>query len=205
MTTVSQGLVQGAHLGPVGCEMLPESTCFLSRRLEGRQIEDRGGRGVFAREPIAAGEVVAVWGGEVVTGDWLRRNGPEWTRVSLQIEDDLFLVAQREGPADWVNHSCEPNAGMRGQIVLVAMRDIETGEEICYDYSMTDASDYDVLDCRCGTPSCRGRISGRDWRKPELAHKYRGYFSPYIQQLIDREQSRQSRTLQRAKSRTSQR
>jgi len=165
-------------------------TCYLSRRLEGRRIPDRGGRGVYARLPIAAGEVLAVWGGEVVSGERLRRAGPAAVRVSLQIEDNLYLVSGREGPADWINHSCEPNAGLRGQVVLVAMRDIEVDEEICYDYAMSDGSDYDVLDCCCGTSSCRRKITGRDWRIPELVQRYHGYFSPYIQARIDREQQR---------------
>lgn len=174
--------------------MFRRPTCFLSHKLEGRAIPDRGGRGVFAKERVPAGCVVAVWGGEIVTRDWLRGKGPNVVRVSLQVEENLFLVSSHEGPADWVNHSCEPNAGMRGQIVLVAMRDIEPGEEVCYDYAMTDSSEYDVIECRCGMPTCRGRITGRDWRNPLLVRKYDGYFSPYIQQRIDRARSRALQT-----------
>jgi len=173
------------------------ATCLLSHRLVGRPIPDRGGRGVFAKEPVRAGEVVAIWGGEVVTRDWLRSQGPEVIRVSLQVEENAFLVSGREGPADWVNHSCDPNAGMRGQIVLVAMRDIAPDEEVCYDYAMTDSSEYDVIDCRCGSPRCRGRITGRDWRKPEIARAYDGFFSPYLQLRIDRARAKAEETRMR--------
>jgi enoyl-CoA hydratase/carnithine racemase len=57
----------------------------------------------------------------------------------------------------FINHSCDPNVGFRGQVVYVAMRDIAAGEELCHDYSMERSDDY-TLDCHCGSPLCRGRI-----------------------------------------------
>src|SRR5690606_33853967 len=86
---------------------------------------------------------------------------------------------------DFVNHSCEPNAGLLGQIGLVAMRAIAAEEEICYDYAMSDGSAYDEFDCSCGMRLCRGRISGSDWSIPRRQERYRGYFSPYLQRRID--------------------
>jgi hypothetical protein len=90
--------------------------------------------------------------------------------------------------ADYVNHSCEPNAGLQGAATLVAMRDIEPGEEITYDYAMTDTSAYDQFTCRCGANNCRSGITGDDWRNPELRSRYRGYFSSYLEDLIREEQ-----------------
>ena len=89
-------------------------------------------------------------------------------------------------PADYVNHSCEPNLGLRGQISLVALRDIQANEEVCFDYAMTDSTPYDEFECHCGLPTCRGTITGNDWKRPELWAKYAGYFSPYLQRRIDR-------------------
>ena len=60
----------------------------------------------------------------------------------------------------FINHSCEPNVGFAGNTVLVAMRDISPGEELTTDYALFD--DYDgMMQCRCGTPSCRATIGGR--------------------------------------------
>ena len=92
---------------------------------------------------------------------------------------------------DYFNHSCEPNAGLRGQIFLVAMRDIAKDEEITFDYCMSlsefEGSDFSIsFDCQCGAPSCRGRVTQLDWKRPELQRKYNGYFSLYIQEKIDR-------------------
>jgi hypothetical protein len=167
-------------------------TSYLDSRVEALPIPDRGGRGVFAREPIGAGEVIGAWGGEVIDRHTLRQQPPGANAITVQIDEDLFLLSSREGPGDWINHSCEPNVGVRGQIVLVTLRDVRAGEELCYDYAMTDGSDYDELDCACGTPSCRGRVTGDDWRRPELIERYRGYFSPYLARRIDLEYGRRS-------------
>ena len=86
------------------------------------------------------------------------------------------------------NHSCEPNLGVRGQIVFVAMRDIAAGEELTHDWAMTD-NDNSSTDCRCGAQNCRGTISGQDWQRPELQARYAGYFSEYLAEKI-RQQGR---------------
>ncbi|MGH3480630.1 MAG: SET domain-containing protein-lysine N-methyltransferase [Nocardioidaceae bacterium] len=73
----------------------------------------------------------------------------------------------------FLNHSCEPNVGFGGNVMLVAMRDIAAGAELTTDYALFD--DYDgSMECQCGRPACRGRIDGHDWQRPELQERYRG-------------------------------
>jgi hypothetical protein len=164
--------------------MFTQPTCYLSPKLEGRLRLDEN-KGVFACQPVKAGERLAVWGGEVVNWDLLAQIPQESRRYSIQIEEDLYLVTSREGPADWINHSCNPNAGLSGQVVLVAMRPIVVGEEICFDYAMSDGSPYDEFKCSCGAATCRKYVTGNDWLIPKLQQKYAGYFSPYIQHRIN--------------------
>jgi hypothetical protein len=79
--------------------------------------------------------------------------------------------------------------GFAGNIVLVAMRDISPGEELTTDYALFD--DYDgMMHCRCGTPSCRGMIGGRDWQRPDLQRKYGSYFSSYLLHRLARQPDR---------------
>jgi len=162
-----------------------QPTGFTSSKVEGRLIAGKGGRGVFAREKVRKGDMIVVWGGEVVTGETLRAMSEDRLRLALQVEDDLFLLTTSEGAADWVNHSCDPNAGLDGQIVLVALRDIRAGEEITFDYATSDASPYDEFECGCGSRICRGHIGADDWQLPDLQQRYAGHFSPYIQRRID--------------------
>lgn len=155
-----------------------------SSKLEGH-VRGDGERGLFARQPIAKGELLAVFGGKSVTYAELMEVPQDIRRLAIQVADDWYLLSIQDSEADWVNHSCTPNAGFQGQIVLVAMRDIHIGEEITFDYAMSDSSNYDEFDCMCGSPDCRGYVSGHDWRLPELQHRYQGFFTPHIQAKIE--------------------
>lgn len=144
------------------------------------------GDGVFAVEPIAAGETVVCFGGHACDLDELR-SLPEHQRThSIQVDEALFMVCDStsEDDADFVNHSCEPNVGIRGNIVLVAMSDIAPGDEICFDYAMSDSDDYDEFVCACGTASCRRLVTGGDWKRPDLQDRYAGWFSTYLERRI---------------------
>lgn len=143
------------------------------------------GRGSVAVDSIAAGEVVGAFGGRAITRDEFDLLPFDQQTRSIQIEEHLFLAGPTEPePADFINHSCAPNCGLRGSTVLVALRDIEPGEHLTYDYAMSDGSDYDEFECLCGAAGCRGKITGDDWMQPELQLRYRGYFSPYLANRI---------------------
>src|SRR5262245_48119615 len=96
-----------------------------------------GGRGLFADATIAEGEIVCVKSGHLLTRAELA--GCKWVanEAELQIADDLFLAplteAEFEGVMMFLNHSCEPNVGIQGQIVFVALRDVAAGEELTLD------------------------------------------------------------------------
>ena len=161
-------------------------TCYASPRLVGRRCAEKGGHGVFASELIRRGELLVVFAGSAVEASEIPQLPTAQRRLLLQVEEGLYLLSEVEGWADWVNHCCEPNAGLRGQVSLVAMRDIQAGEEICYDYAMSDGSGYDDFDCCCGAAGCRHLVSGDDWMKEELWERYRGHFSPYLAERIER-------------------
>lgn len=147
------------------------------------------GYGSFARHDICRGTVVATFGGPAVKRADLAQYPEERRRRSMQIDIDLYLVGPvvRE-PGDCINHSCAPNCGMRNATQLVAMCDIGEGVELTFDYAMSDSSDYDEFSCSCSTEQCRGLIRGGDWRLDDVRQRYVGYFSPYIQRLIDSSQ-----------------
>lgn len=163
--------------------MSDQPSSYLSPKLEARV--KTYGHGIFALTPIAKSEVIAVFGGAIYLWDAFQALPERERSLSLQVEENMFLVPQNIDSGDYVNHCCEPNAGLSGQIVLVAMRNIVPGEEVCFDYAMSDAIPYDEFTCECGAPGCRGRVSGDDWRNPVLQERYAGYFTPYIQGLID--------------------
>lgn len=163
------------------------STSYLSPKLEARTYPEKGGHGIFVGTAVTQGERLLVWGGDIVTKTQLAALPQPLRAYSIQVEEDLYLAARPDDepePADYINHSCNPNAGLDGQIVLVALRDIMPGEEICIDYAMCDGSPYDEFECQCGAANCRGRITGNDWQIPKLQEQYAGFFMPYLQRRI---------------------
>jgi SET domain-containing protein len=145
------------------------------------------GKGLFATRALAAGEIVAVKGGHVLTRSQWAELEPQLGSAEIQISEDLFIAParqdEREGSMLYTNHSCEPNIAIRGQIVFVAMREIAAGEELTHDWATTDDLDYQMA-CRCGRTTCRGTVTGRDWMKPELQQRYRGWFCWFLEQKI---------------------
>lgn len=165
--------------------MSVQPSSYLSPKLQGRPKANGNGNGIFAKEPLTKGELLAVFGGVVHAWDTFVTLPGKERSLSIQVEDNIFLVPDKIAEGDYVNHSCNPNAGLSGQIALVAMRDIQPGEEVCFDYAMSDTAPYDEFDCECGAPNCRGRITGSDWRIHELQKRYAGFFAPHVQRRID--------------------
>ncbi|MCA2002910.1 MAG: SET domain-containing protein [Chloroflexi bacterium] len=163
---------------------MKKSASYLNPKCEVREHR-KGGCGVFAVAHIAKDELVSLWGGRIIGAEDLDPSMPRFTQRILQLDEGLYLLTSEEPePNDYFNHSCEPNLGFFGQIGLTAMRDIQAGEELTFDYAMSDGSPYDEFECHCGLPHCRRRITGGDWQLPELWEKYDGYFSPYLARRI---------------------
>jgi uncharacterized protein len=157
---------------------------YLNPKCENREHHG-GGCGVFAKSNIAKDELISLWGGRIISKDDLDPSIPRFTQRVLQLDENLYLLTSEEPePTDCFNHSCDPNLGFFGQIGLVALREISAGEELTFDYAMSDGSPYDEFECYCGSKNCRKKVTGDDWKLPELWKKYDGYFSPYLARRI---------------------
>jgi SET domain-containing protein len=164
--------------------MMEKSRSYLNPKCRARANEN-GEWSVVARKPIHKGELISIWGGSILPREALDPSMPRFNQRVLQIDEDLFLLtAERPEPNDCFNHSCDPNLGLSGQIVLISMREIRAGEELTFDYAMTDGEPYDEFECHCGTRQCRRLVTGNDWKRPELWSRYDGYFSPYLAKRI---------------------
>ncbi len=117
------------------------------------------GRGVFAASEIASGAEILNYVGPVLT---YKQTTPQ--TLALQIGPDLY-IGESGAADDFVNHSCDPNAGLLingTDVRLIAIRDIHPDQQVTFDYSTTMDEDDFEFDCLCGSPSCRGRI--RDFK-----------------------------------------
>lgn len=161
------------------------STAYLTEKCEVQNRDVTGGKAVYARDIIEPGELIGVWSGRIIPAEALDELPEAIRRHTVQVEEEFYLASfSADEPPDFINHSCDPNAGLDGQIALVALHRIHPGEEVTIDYAMCDGSPYDEFECACGSAICRGRVTGEDWRNPELWERYAGHFSPYLERRI---------------------
>ena len=143
------------------------------------------GRGVVAERVFARGEVIAVWRGPTITAREAANLPTDERDQLLQVDDDAFIYSDEElVTVDFINHSCDPNCGFSNGATLVAMREILPGEAVTFDYAMSDTNSFIAFKCRCGSSSCRGQMSGNDWKLPQLQQRYAGWFAPHVARLI---------------------
>lgn len=148
-----------------------------SRRGDARRIQVRKsgvhGKGVFALKPIAAGERIIEYTGEIIPWpEALRRHphdpaDPNHTFYFSLDSGDVIDALYGGNNARWINHSCEPNCEAEetdaGRVYIRALRDIEPGEELFYDYGLVLDERYTAklkkeFACFCGTATCRGTL-----------------------------------------------
>lgn len=124
----------------------------------------RCGVGIFAAKGFRAGQLILrdddgdYYEGAINYAQVLAL-GIDMSRYCFQIDHDQFLLPHGSID-DLINHSCQPNAGIRltsKGYDLLALSDIAVGDELTYDYSTYIASP-ERLSCCCGAPDCRGEI-----------------------------------------------
>lgn len=123
-------------------------------------------------------ELIFTVAGPIVNDGWTDYTFP----ISVHLGIDPIPI---DNPGTYLNHSCEPSAGIKGRTLIVAYRDIAKGEEIVLDYAMlVDEYGDEITDeglvCRCGSATCRRRL-GSYVKLPDSVRKaYRGYISDWL-------------------------
>jgi uncharacterized protein len=127
------------------------------------------GRGVFATRSFRPGQPILEFSGPALKQDEVLALGGD--RVyALQVGPDEYLDTMP--PGRYVNHSCDPNAGIVNDRVLIALRSIEAGEEIQFDYSTAMSRDHWTVECRCGRSTCRRVILDFHHLPPITQNRY---------------------------------
>ena len=135
------------------------------------------GKAVFAVFPIKKDEVLAEFDGEIWEAEKCTDLPKDIADHVVQFEEHKFR--ESVGIARYLNHSCEPNCGIKDLFKIVAMRDIAEGEELTWDYDMTEDSDW-RMECKCGTPSCRKVIGAFGNIPQKIREKYGSYISDWL-------------------------
>lgn len=172
-----------------------------------------GGKGLLVTAPIAKGEAVWIED-QQAEPDWVSiprcrlyiENLPAEARRKFEhfmykTGDDAYeslpeydhqpmdeWKLESEDPSMYMNHSCEPTCVFvpehpDGVVVMVAFRDLVPGDELTFDYATSEDHEQNWK-CLCGAPTCRGRVTGDDWRDPAFQNKYKGHCMPHVERLI---------------------
>ena len=145
-----------------------------------RRNPDGTGDAVMATRGFAVGETVMV--GFLVGA--LTGNDSHATQVG----PDRW--ARHGGLGPIVNHSCDPNCGVRlndeQAFDFVARQPIDAGQELTFDYAMRNFTiDHFPTVCLCGSSRCRGSVTG--WKDLSAARKadYGDLVAPYLRAMDD--------------------
>jgi hypothetical protein len=150
--------------------------------LEGTEVRStEHGHGVFATWAHRRGERVMVTSG-------VRLNHQTEHTIQISLRQHL----EPRFPVRLINHSCNPNLGVKttlqGLPDFYALRDLRAGEELTFDYAMTElmhvpradqALEFS-LECHCGEPSCRGQLGYYSTLPASHKRRYAGSLSAYL-------------------------
>ncbi len=139
------------------------------------------GRGVHAARDIKKGETIFLIKGKpvrlVIHSQKDSKIGPHWVGIKRHHWIDPV------SPASFLNHSCNPNAGIRGSVTLKAMKKISKGEEIVFDYSTTEEDRFWTLSCRCGESNCRKKVQSIQTLPRAVFKRYLPFIPTYFQKV----------------------
>ena len=173
----------------------------LSTRIEVRPHPKFPGHGLFAKDPIAAGELLWRHNGvdckQYDTAEVMATTGAEkefLIHYGYQVDEHtwsapLSLEWMKAGNDDssYMNHSCDPTVYLLTPDMWVARRDIAAGEELCYDYAMSETVFDRLPECLCGAPECRGKVTKDDWKIQDLRRRYLLSFSDHVLAMMAKE------------------
>jgi uncharacterized protein len=140
------------------------------------------GKGVFAKENITKGEFIAGFYGEIFTAEDARSIPAVALNHALQFAENKWRDGLPTSAARYLNHSCNPNCGISGFFDLVSIREIAAGEELRWDYALTEDSNWEVPggQCLCGASNCRGSIVPYRNLTIEEKESYRPFTSAWL-------------------------
>ncbi len=152
-----------------------------SNKIEVRE-NHKFGKGLFATAFISKDEFICGFYGTIYISERGAALPESVANHLIQFDRDKFRDSAIDSIARYSNHSCEPNCGINGLFDLVAMKEIQPGEELVWDYAMTENLDWQVPGgkCLCESKTCRRVILPHRELPDAIKEKYKNYTSEWI-------------------------
>ncbi len=143
------------------------------------------GSGVFVLKNIKKGETVFILKGKLMKFVVKSQQDALWGENWIGVGYSQWLDVR--SPGVFLNHSCDPNCGIKGRVCIVAMRDISLGEEVTIDYSITEREPLWYLKCQCGSKICRHTIKSIQSLPKKAFHRYMPYIPHFFANIYKKE------------------
>ncbi len=154
-----------------------------TRKRAGRiEVRESGvhGRGVYASKPISKGARIIEYTGKRVLWENVPNDPDDPHTFLFGLDNGIEVIDPtiRGNEARWINHSCDPNCEAIEEederIFIYALRDLQQGEELFYDYALQvdEPITREVAEesrCFCGSSRCRGTML--EQKKPLAAFR----------------------------------
>jgi hypothetical protein len=140
------------------------------------------GHGLFTRCAFRKGDHVFNITGTIL--EYVIRTREDAFRYPnhYQLDDDLWC--DPDYPFDYFNHSCNPNCVDVG-LSIIALRDIQPGDELTFDYSQSEATGQWEMKCSCHNSNCRGVIRSIQFLPLEVFARYESHLAPYFRHVYE--------------------
>ncbi len=135
------------------------------------------GRGAFAGTRIEPGQLVWDYSGEE---RWISDIPKKVWEYCFQVDFDRYVLPPKGSPGWFMNHSCDPNCVIMGRTRVVALRRIEPGEEVTFDYSTNVGWEGFSMKCSCGAEDCRKVVTSYQFLPEALKGRYGACVSAFL-------------------------
>ncbi len=113
------------------------------------------GKGIFSTKNILKGQIITQIIGEMISAEECIKREEEGNVYIFWKEDDLYIDVSNHSTIRFINHSCDYNCDVdedeSGNLILLAIRDINEGEELTIDYG------YEEIYENCTCPLCTSK------------------------------------------------
>lgn len=158
---------------------------MLIKKKEGYEIYEKkseiSGKGIYTSGNLKKDQLVDILEGRCFEWEYKeprdRIIGANWIGAGKNLWIDP------EFPFSHINHSCNPNLGLKNIREFYALRDISAGEELTFDYAIAEEVLSWQLDCNCLNENCRKLISGIQVLPLETYNRYLPYIPEYFQKI----------------------
>lgn len=142
------------------------------------------GSGIFTKKDIDRGDTIFIL------------KGKRFQKINKTIKDTLgnpnWVGIKKNtwinpaGMFEFINHSCGPNMGIKGSVTFVALRNIKAGEELTFDYSITETDKKWRFNCKCGSRNCRKVVRSVQFLPKKVFNRYSPYVPEYFKKVYNK-------------------